>query len=80
MRLDTVQTASDIESRLLAGGIAVPLLGRLVFGRTVVADIGEAISSEELLSKASPSVFPPVELLQMVPFKKPTNKETQHES
>ncbi len=74
MCLGTFRTAADIESKLLPGGIAVPLLGRLVFGRTLIADIGETILSDELLSKPCPAAFPPVELLQMVPFQKLTNR------
>jgi len=68
LSLSSFNGKSDFEDGLISGGISVPLLGRIVFGKQTVADIGEAITSSEIPLGACPDSIPPVELLQIVPM------------
>jgi mannose-6-phosphate isomerase-like protein (cupin superfamily) len=67
LNFSTFQRPDDFRTKLLPGGLLVPMLGSLVFGRTVVADIGEAISTGDVPLVSCPAAFPPVELLQVAP-------------
>lgn len=71
LRLSSFSGKSDFENGLISGGISVPLLGRIVFGKQTVADIGEAIESSEIPLGTCPESIPPVELLQIVPMPNP---------
>jgi hypothetical protein len=63
------QGQSDLEEGLISGGIVIPFLGRIAFGRNIIAEIGEAIPVSDLPMDACPPVFAPVELLQIWPGK-----------
>lgn len=66
LRYSTFRCVEDLSTGLVPGGLSIPLLGRIVFGRTVVADIGEAVANCDIPLDKCPPVFPPVELLQIV--------------
>jgi mannose-6-phosphate isomerase-like protein (cupin superfamily) len=67
LRFCVFQCQEDFHSKLLPSGMVVPFLGRVVFGRNVVADIGQALSSRDIHLNKCPAAFPPVELLQIAP-------------
>ena len=67
MRYRSFFGAADLAGHLAAGGLAVPLLGRLMAGPKTIVDIGEAVPGAALLGNAFPASFPPVELLQVLP-------------
>jgi len=68
LQFSTLQSAEDIKNELMPSGLAIPLLGRLVFGRKVVADIGEAVLTSDIPLEYCPPSIPPVELLQIAPI------------
>lgn len=67
LRYSSFRGKLDFHNGLLPGGVCVPLLGRMVFGKQTVADIGEAITSSEIPLEYCPESIPPVELLQILP-------------
>lgn len=67
MQYRSYQSGADVVAHLAPGGLVVSLLGRLLLGSTLVADVGQAVSGRELSGSPFPSAFPPVELLQVSP-------------
>lgn len=55
----------DFTTGLLAGGLVIPFLGRIAFGREVIADIGQALPGCDIPLQACPVAIAPVELLQI---------------
>jgi len=67
IQLRPFQCPQDFNQDLIAGGIVIPFLGRIAFGRDVIADIGEALPSCNIPLKSCPAAIAPVELLQICP-------------
>lgn len=67
LRLATFQRASDLVAEVRPSSLIVPFLGRIVFGRKIVADMGETIEAARIRPERCPAAFPPVELLQIAP-------------
>jgi hypothetical protein len=67
LRYSSFRGKLDFQNGLMPGSVSIPLLGRMVFGKLMVADIGEAISSSEIPLESCPESIPPVELLQILP-------------
>ncbi len=65
LRYSVLRCADDLRARLMPDAVVVPFLGRLQFGRELIADIGEAIASRSLDPEACPAAIPPVEILQI---------------
>ena len=68
LRLAGFRQASELAASIPSHGLVIPCLGRLVFGREIVADTGEAIAAARLGSEPCPAAFPPVELLHILPL------------
>lgn len=66
LRYSSFKGKLDFQNGLIPGGISIPLLGRLVFGKQIVADAGEAVASSEIPLESCPESIPPVELLQII--------------
>ena len=67
LRYCPFECAGDLERKLAPRGLAIPLGGRLIFGHKVVADVAEAILIGNISLPECPPLFPPVELLQVIP-------------
>ncbi len=65
IQLRPFQGPQDFSTELVAGGLVIPFLGRIAFGREVIADIGEAIPSSAIPLRLCPAAIAPVELLQI---------------
>lgn len=65
IQLRTFQCPQDFTSGLMPGGLVIPFLGRIAFGREVIADVGEALPRCEIPKADCPCAIPPVELLQI---------------
>jgi mannose-6-phosphate isomerase-like protein (cupin superfamily) len=63
----SLRSPADLAAACVSGGVAVPVLGRLVFGRDVIADIGQAMPLSGFALERCPSVFAPVEVLHILP-------------
>jgi len=62
------QCPQDFTAALMPGGLVIPFLGRIAFGREVIADIGEALPGCDIPLHSCPAAIAPVELLQICPI------------
>lgn len=65
LEYSSVRTAEDLLAVRKTGGLIVPFLGRLLFDRELIADIGEAVSVEGVPVNGCPQSFAPVEILRI---------------
>ncbi|MCL4512109.1 MAG: hypothetical protein M1470_13780 [Bacteroidetes bacterium] len=63
--LRSLQTPDDAHQICSETQLIVPFLGRLVAGRSVLVEIGEAVRSADLDLTLLPPVFPPVQVLSI---------------
>ena len=65
IHLSAFRCSADFANNLNPSGIVIPFLGRIAFGRQIIADIGEALPCNEIPMSACPAAIAPVELLQI---------------
>jgi quercetin dioxygenase-like cupin family protein len=65
LEYSSAQTAEDLLAVRKTGGLIIPFLGRLLYDRELIADIGEAVSASGIPVEGCPSRFAPVELLRI---------------
>lgn len=70
LRLSTFHQTSQLSASFAPDSLAVPCLGRVVFGRKIVADIGQTVPAALLAPPRNTSHFPPVELLEIRPVRR----------
>lgn len=68
IQLCVFQCPGDFATQLMPGGLVIPFLGRIAFGREIITDIGEAMPSCDIPLTTCPAAIAPVELLQIVPI------------
>jgi mannose-6-phosphate isomerase-like protein (cupin superfamily) len=61
----SARTTGDLLDAHKTGGLIVPFLGRLLFDRELIADIGEAVAANEIPMESCPNSFAPVEMLRI---------------
>lgn len=65
IHFSSFRSQQDFVRSLLADTVVIPFLGRIAFGREVIADIGQALPGSEIPLKDCPAAIAPIELLQI---------------
>ena len=63
LKLATIGEVDELQENLSLASLAVPFLGRLSYGKNVIADIGQVVACNDLKQIKCPPAFPPVEML-----------------